>query len=134
MKKTTREWLYKADEDWRAAEKLAAGKDRLHDLVVFHCQQFVEKILKAVLEELGRVIPKTHDLEILLDLILPDVAKLATHRTRLRKLSEFAVTTRYPGVRASKRDATTSIRWATTINTICRPILTKRAPRHRKSP
>lgn len=36
----------------------------------FHCQQSAEKYLKALLEELGAAIPKTHDLEDLADLLL----------------------------------------------------------------
>jgi len=38
---------------------------------VFFAQQCVEKYLKARLVEAGIAFPKTHDLEALLDLVLP---------------------------------------------------------------
>ena len=40
-------------------------------MVCFHCQQSVEKYLKARLEEAAISFPKTHDLENLLMLLLP---------------------------------------------------------------
>lgn len=62
MKRLTREWVRKAEVDHRAALKLGRGKDRLHDATCFHCQQSAEKYLKALLEELGQTVPKTHNL------------------------------------------------------------------------
>ena len=53
MKRMTREWTRKAEADFRAAEILAAGRERFHDQVCFHCQQSTEKYLKALLEEQG---------------------------------------------------------------------------------
>jgi HEPN domain-containing protein len=51
MKRATREWLRKAEDDYLAARKLAKGGDPLPDQVCFHCQQSAEKLLKAILEE-----------------------------------------------------------------------------------
>ena len=61
MKKTTREWVGKAEDDALAAARLAHGRKPFHDQVCFHCQQLAEKYLKALLEELGHPVPKTHD-------------------------------------------------------------------------
>jgi HEPN domain-containing protein len=58
-----REWMRKAEDDFQVAEILARRHEPFHDQVSFHCQQSAEKYLKAVLEELGLLIPKTHDLE-----------------------------------------------------------------------
>src|SRR5437667_11709636 len=71
MKKTTREWVRKAEADYRAARKLFQGKDRLHDQSCYFCQQSAEKYLKALLEELGVTIPRTHILKDLLALLAP---------------------------------------------------------------
>ena len=56
MKRTTREWVNKAEADYRAAGRLHRGSDPLHDIVCFHCQQCAEKYLKGLLEELGLAI------------------------------------------------------------------------------
>ncbi len=71
MKRKTLTWVRKAEDDWDAACELAARSPPLRDAVCFHCQQAAEKYLKALLQEKGGAIPKTHDLEDLLDLLLP---------------------------------------------------------------
>jgi HEPN domain-containing protein len=60
MKRMTREWVRKAEDDFRVAGLIAAGSELFHDQVCFHCQQSAEKYLKALLGELGQTIPKTH--------------------------------------------------------------------------
>lgn len=110
MKRATREWVRKAEADYRAATRLARGHDLLHDQVCFHCQQTVEKYFKAILEEGGETIPKVHDLEKLLDLLLPHATQLRGLRRAVRPLSEFAVATRYPGANATKRQALSALR------------------------
>ena len=71
MKKATREWVRKAEADFRGAGKLARTKPPVHDLVCFHCQQCAEKHLKALLEELGVPVSKTHNLDQLLNVLRP---------------------------------------------------------------
>ena len=57
------EWIHKADADWRAVEALIGDQSNsLHDVVVFHAQQAVEKLLKARLIQLGQDLQKIHDL------------------------------------------------------------------------
>lgn len=77
MKRTTAEWVRKAEDDHRVALKLHRGKEPLHDQLCFHCQQSAEKYLKALLEEQGQSIPYTH---ILRDLL----ALLSSHHPSLR--------------------------------------------------
>ena len=134
MKSATREWVRKAEADHRAAERLAAGRDRLHDQTCFFCQQSAEKYLKALLEELGQTIPRIHYLEELLDRLLPFHRSLRLFRRGLIFLTPFAVDTRYPGDDASKRQAAAALRWAGRVRDACRAILGVRAPRRRKSP
>ena len=98
-------WIAKADEDLAAAERLVSLDDSLAAVVCFHCQQSAEKYLKAVLVELGRNVPRTHNLEDLLVLLLPDYPHLSTLRRGLKFLIQFAVEARYPGFRATKPQA-----------------------------
>src|SRR5713226_1119613 len=97
MKKTTRAWVRKAEEDYVVAEQLSRSETPVHDAVCFHCQQCVEKYLKSLMEELGHSVPKTHDLEILVDGLMASYPVLRGFRRGLLFLSDFAVGTRYPG-------------------------------------
>ena len=95
------------------AKKIARGRDPHHDEVCFHAQQCAEKYLKALLEELGVHVPRTHILEDLVVSLLASHAKLSSVRRGARFLTRFAVATRYPGKNASKREAVSALRWAT---------------------
>ena len=78
MTPRTAEWVSKAEGDWNAALQLnRVRKKPNYDAVCFHCQQSVEKYLKARLEEAasptrtsGILFPKTHDLILLLGLVV----------------------------------------------------------------
>jgi HEPN domain-containing protein len=50
MKLTTKEWLSLAEDDLISAKKLM-DEIRLTNIVAFHCQQCIEKGLKALIEE-----------------------------------------------------------------------------------
>ena len=93
------------------ARKLAVTKPPLHDLACFHCQQAAEKYLKALLQEWGLPVPRTHNLEDLLNLLLPHDATLRRLRRGLRYLSQFAVDYRYPGLQATRRQVQAALRW-----------------------
>src|SRR5262245_57494710 len=123
MKRMTREWIRKAEDDHRAAVRLASAPDPLHDQVCFHCQQVAEKYLKALLEELTVTIPKTHDLEDLLNRLLPHHSSLSGHRRGLRFLTPFAIDPRYPLFRTTKRQAAAALRWSGKIRQACRHLL-----------
>src|SRR5260370_2020297 len=105
MKKSTWEWVKKAEADHQAAVRLAGGREPFHDQVCFHCQQSAEKYLKALLEELGLSIPKIHNLGDILDLLLPHHGGLPSFRRGVIFLSDFAVRTRYPRENATQRQA-----------------------------
>ena len=123
MKRTTREWVRKAESDFRLAETIARGVEPFHDEQCFHCQQSAEKYLKALLEELGRTIPKTHNLVALLSLLMSHDRSLRTLRRGADFLTRFAVDTRYPGDSASKRQAAAAVRWAGRVRGECRSLL-----------
>jgi HEPN domain-containing protein len=133
MKKTTREWVRKAEADCRAARKLHRGSDRLHDQTCFCCQQCAEKYLTGLLEELGLTIPHTHILKDLLALLAPHYPSMTPLRRGLVFLTRFAVGTRYPGSNASKREAEASLRWSDRVRAAARALLGLRLrPRRRK--
>lgn len=105
------------------ARRCSHGKTPLHDGVCFHCQQCAEKYLKALLEEHGLIIPRTHNLDDLLNLLPPQYGTLSSLRRGLIFLTDFAVDPRYPNGSASKRQAQAALRWAKRVRDACRSLL-----------
>src|SRR5262249_956658 len=112
MKKPTREWLRKAQSDYRVAKKILGMKPMPTDEVCFHRQQAVAQFPTALLQDCGIAFSQTHNLETLGHLLVPHHASLATYQHRLKFLSQFAVDYRYPGMHASARQARSALRWA----------------------
>jgi HEPN domain-containing protein len=109
--------------------QLEKSAEPVHDLVCFHCQQLVEKYLKALLEESGLVVPRTHDLEWLLSLLPSAHPILSKMKRGLQFLSRHAVDTRYPGENATQRQADAALRWAERARQECRTLLGIKPPR-----
>jgi HEPN domain-containing protein len=133
MKKLTREWVRKAEADYRIAVKIGRGAEPLHDGVCFHCQQSAEKYLKGLMEELGLTVPKTHDLDQLRTALQPHHPALQPLKRGLIFLSRFAVDIRYPGESASKREAEAALRWAGRVRAAARALLGIRPRRPRRT-
>lgn len=123
MKKTTRAWVGKAEEDRILAEQGRRSKLPVHDGVCFHCQQCAEKYRKALMEELGLAVPKTHVLVLLLTALAPHYPSLRPLRRGLLFLTAFAVNARYPGSTATKRQAVAAVRWAERVRGEARRLL-----------
>lgn len=123
MKRLTAQWVRKAESDYAVAKMIARGPEPHHDEACFHCQQSSEKYLKALLAELGQPIPRTHILEHLIVQLLPTHTTLRSFRRSGRFLTRFAVPTRYPGDNATKREATSALRWAGKIRQMARKLL-----------
>lgn len=113
MKIDTRAWVKKAEDDFQVAHLLYQRQHTYHDQLAFHCQQSTEKYLKALLEEAGVLIPKTHNLAALAVLVAPHFPGVKKHQRGMIFLTRFAVSSRYPGEDVTKRQATASLRWAT---------------------
>jgi HEPN domain-containing protein len=95
-----RQWIEKAEADLEAAEQLApsvAGSIRLREIVGFHCQQTVEKYLKALLTFYQIEFPKTHEIERLLALVSGANRAAADALSGAKWLGPFGVDARYPG-------------------------------------
>jgi len=132
MKKMTREWVKKAEEDYALARQGNRSKIPVYNGVCFHCQQCVEKYLKGLIEELGLPVPKTHYLATLLTTLAPHHLTLRPLRRGLLFLSDFAVGGRYPGKNAKKRQATAALRWVEKVRTPARALLGIRERRRTK--
>jgi HEPN domain-containing protein len=92
MKPITQEWVNKAEGDFATAEReLQVQQMSNYDAVCFHSQQCVEKYLKACLQEESIAFSRTHDLSILLDLLLPIFPTWATLLPNLDRLTAYAV-------------------------------------------
>lgn len=106
MNDVIREWITKADGDFRTAQReLAAVEAPNFDAVCFHSQQCIEKLMKALLIARGGLPPKAHDLIVLADLIGRHLPDWSWPADELRFLSRAAVTFRYPGESAEREDA-----------------------------
>jgi len=106
MKPATREWVRCAEEDFDVAAALMRRRIKTAaNSIGFHCQQCVEKYLKARLEEAGLNAPRTHDLVVLLQLLLPVEPLWASFAPALRRLNDYAVKFRYPGHVTTRADA-----------------------------
>lgn len=123
MKRLTRDWVRKAEADYRGVRLLQNSPEPVHDLVCFHCQQLVEKYLKALLEESGLGVPRTHDLDRLLSLLQATFPSLTKLKRGLQFLSRYAVDTRYPGDDATRRQAASALRWSERVRQECRTLL-----------
>jgi len=77
-----RQWIAKADVDYRTAERLVGDAEPIRESIAFHCQQAVEQYLKAFL---------------VLDLVQPISPELARSLEEAEGLTVFGVEIRYPG-------------------------------------
>jgi len=110
MNPLTAEWIEKALADLATAgREMRARKDPNYDAVCFHAQQCVEKLLKAALTETGRDFSRTHDLNHLLDLLLPVQPLWEAFRSGFQELVAYAVEYRYPGESSTKEMAQTAL-------------------------
>jgi len=91
------DWLGIAAADCRATELLLAAPDPPRAIVAFHAQQYVEKLLKAVLALRGEDPPRTHSLrDLALRVTSEDVPDEIL--SAAQALDPFAVLGRYPGL------------------------------------
>lgn len=114
-----RRFLTLADRDLRAFRKLSDDQEIDDEIVGFHAQQAVEKCLKAVLAKHRVEVRKTHDLQVLIELLAQNNLPSPPLREGIDTLGPFAVELRYdlmvtePLDREQARKVTESVRrWA----------------------
>ncbi|MCJ7795252.1 MAG: HEPN domain-containing protein [Thermoleophilia bacterium] len=92
-----RAWLARAAADLRAARNELAADDPVLGDVVFHCQQAVEKAMKAFLTWHDVPFRKTHDLGVLGGQCAEIDGSLTDIMRRAAPMTEYAWKFRYPG-------------------------------------
>ena len=97
MNPLTLEWIEKAENDYAAVQQLLLASNPLHDIICFHAQQCIEKYLEAWLQEVNISFSKTHDLEELLNLIVPTIPAWHLWQPDFKIITVYAVESRYPG-------------------------------------
>lgn len=91
------EWLKRAKSNLKRAKTGKVSEEILFEDLCFDCQQAVEKSLKALLIYLNVEFPWTHSVARLIELIEETGMVLPEEIKDAIMLSEYAVTTRYPG-------------------------------------
>lgn len=87
-------WLQKADHDLISAQRMLEIEPRILDTACFHCQQAIEKHLKAYLTYNGVAIERTHNIVFLLS----KCAEFDDVFTNIdpKNIDVYAVQARYP--------------------------------------
>ena len=94
--KTVLEWFYFADADLDSAIILNNAHRKHNAIICYHCQQAVEKYLKAFLCYNGLIPPRIHVLETLCALCSNFDASFNNIAKDCAYLSPFAIHARYP--------------------------------------
>lgn len=91
-----REWIKKAESDLGACRALLknTAKEGFFDIVCFHAEQCVEKLIKAVLVWRGVDFEKNHHIPTLV-LLMPEKDRPPLTPQEQRDLKSYAVDTRY---------------------------------------
>jgi HEPN domain-containing protein len=97
LKKSVQGWFRKADEDLFVARCLRDVKNEMGlNALAFHCQQAIEKLLKAYLTHNEKAFKKKHDILYLLEIARKIDPTLAKIFMPAKELSPYAIAVRYP--------------------------------------
>ncbi|MFQ5680801.1 MAG: HEPN domain-containing protein [Candidatus Omnitrophota bacterium] len=92
-----KEWLKKGEKDLlTATHELSFGKEAVTENVCFHCQQAVEKFIKAYMMFLDIEVAKTHEIGELITKCQEKDAEIAEFKEIADRLTDYAVEVRYP--------------------------------------
>jgi len=121
------EWVNKAQQDYLVAIHLSSQENASlwYDTICFHCQQAVEKYLKAFLKMNNQIIPKIHDLVALMNLCKQFDNEIESMLLQLAHLNQYSVTFRYPDGVASKENANQAVKDMKTFLTLIEKKLEK---------
>ncbi len=101
-----------ARDDEFAARSLVPVEGVADSILGFHCQQAVEKSLKAALAARGVEFPHTHDLDGLLELCRTNGLRVPAELDGVDRLAPYGVHVRYGASRAGVLDRDEALRWA----------------------
>lgn len=119
MRAETSEWVEKTEGDFGTANRGSAADHPNFDAICFHAQQCAEKYLKAMLQERMIRFAKTHDLEVLLNALAPEVPERDALVPAAQSLSDYAVEFRYPGCWAGAETARRALEHCRAIRAEC---------------
>lgn len=115
------EWVEKAEVDYKSAVALnRLRRESLPDVVCYHCQQCVEKYLKAYLIAQGVTPPHIHDLEDLINLCALYDITLAVRLPLVQVLNTYALLICYPGMSATVAEAKDAVKTMRRLRTVLR--------------
>lgn len=123
MNPLTLEWIEKAEGDYTTVQLLQQSPISSKDVICFHAQQCIEKYLKAWLQEANILVPRTHSLEELLNLIVPTIPGWRSWLSDFSALSEHAVDFRYPGKSATAENAEHAVKICNQVRQAVRKVL-----------
>lgn len=89
-------WFKKAESDLYTANLLLTSSNCQPDICCFHCQQVAEKYLKSFMVARQIDFPKTHDLELLIKLIVLYKPNFNSILSNALALTNYGVIPRYP--------------------------------------
>lgn len=89
-------WIKKAEKDLLTAEHELSFPDAVTESICFHCQQAVEKYLKAYLIFLGIPFTKTHEIGELISKCENKDKEISVFKEEADKLTDYAIDVRYP--------------------------------------
>ncbi len=89
-------WLDYANEDYNVIEMLIKSQDTFYRTICFHAQQYVEKILKGLLENLKEIPPKSHDIQLLCRLVEQKGFTVPLTKEEIVFLKSVYIESRYP--------------------------------------
>jgi HEPN domain-containing protein len=117
-----KQWIELADKDLALAEHTAKTMwPTPHEIVCFHCQQFVEKYLKVFLVLKGQEKPYIHDLVRLTALCETENPDFGQIKQKCIILTEYGVQPRYPGgMEIIEEDMVRALRFAEDIKIFIR--------------
>jgi len=91
-----KEWFTYAKMDLASAEFLLGMWPLPMTIICYHCQQSAEKCLKGLLAQKNQVLPKTHDLPLLIDFCKQLFPEIMTVSAQCADLNPFSSQPRYP--------------------------------------
>ncbi len=94
-------WIQRARSDIRLSEVAINTQGVMYEDSCFHAQQCAEKSLKGLLSHKRIDFPRTHSIELLLDLLKKNGITVPIPIDEAYLLSQYAVETRYPGITES---------------------------------
>jgi HEPN domain-containing protein len=96
MKDNAKSWFVFAGKDLQGAKQLLDANG-LENLVLFHCQQAIEKVLKAILSEHNVRFPKIHGTRTLYELVVSNISSnLKIDENILIEIDSIYIDSRYP--------------------------------------